>query len=97
MGFKLSQQAEADLIEIYRQGTLAFSITQADAYFDRLTEALRFLGERPRAARERAEITPPVRCHPHASHLIIYLIDGDRDALILRIRHAHEDWETDEV
>lgn len=25
------------------------------------------------------------------------LIDDDKDALILRVRHAHEDWESDEA
>ncbi|WP_417496630.1 type II toxin-antitoxin system RelE/ParE family toxin [Maricaulis sp.] len=48
-----------------------------------------------RAARERVEIAPPVRCHPHGSHLIIYVIDADDDVLVLRIRHAHENWAGD--
>jgi toxin ParE1/3/4 len=36
-----------------------------------------------------------VRCHPHTSRMIVYTIDADGDAFILRVRHAHEDWDGD--
>ena len=95
MGFKLSRVAEDDLISIYMEGAAQFGLAQADSYHASLDRLFHVLGEHPEAARERLEITPPVRCHPHASHIIIYVIDADGDALILRVRHAHEDWERD--
>ena len=95
MGFKLSRAAEDDLISIYLDGAAQFGLAQADIYHAGLDRIFRFLGEQPKAARERREITPPVRCHPHTSHIIISVIDVDGDALVLRIRHAHEDWERD--
>ena len=45
----------------------------------------------------RSEITPPVRCHPHGAHLIIYRSEDDGGVTILRIRHASEDWDDDPV
>lgn len=95
MGFKLSRAAEGDLIAIYIEGASRFGLAQADAYHDGLEGVFRFLGDHPRAARERPEISPPVRCHPHASRMIVYTTHADGDAFILRVRHAHEDWDGD--
>ncbi|WP_417471302.1 type II toxin-antitoxin system RelE/ParE family toxin [Maricaulis sp.] len=95
MGFKLTRAAENDLISIYLDGAERFGLSQADHYHDSLDRLFGFLGQNPRAARDRVEITPPVRCHPHGSHLIIYVIDADDDVLVLRIRHAHENWAGD--
>jgi toxin ParE1/3/4 len=97
MGFKLSRAAEDDLIAIYVEGTARFGLAQADAYHDGLRGVFLFLGDHPKAARERPEISPPVRCHPHAAHMIVYTIDADGDAFILRVRHGYEDWEGDPV
>jgi toxin ParE1/3/4 len=91
MGYKLSRKAEDDLLAIYRIGAAEFGTDQAQHYFAGLEDALDFLATYPRAARERLEIDPPIRAHPHKSHLIIYIIQGD-DILILRVRHAREDW-----
>lgn len=91
MGYRLTRKAEDDLIAIYRTGAEEFGVGQAERYFAALEEAFGFLAAYPRAARERREINPPVRAHLHKSHLIVYLIQGD-DILILRVRHAREDW-----
>ena len=95
MGFKLSRAAEADLISIYLEGVALFGPNQADAYHSGLKATFDFLGDNPKAARQRQEIDPPVRCHPHGAHLIVYIEDDDGDAFILRVRHGREDWEED--
>lgn len=89
--YKLSRSAENDIAAIADYTVEAFGIEQAIAYRDGLIETFEFLAEFPRAARERLEITPPVRAHPYKSHLVIYVIEGD-DVLILRVRHSREDW-----
>jgi toxin ParE1/3/4 len=89
--YRLSQKAEADLIEIYMIGVHQFGDAQAERYHAAFEKAFAFLADYPRAARERAEIDPPVRVHPRGSHLIIYEIE-DEDIVILRIRHSREDW-----
>ncbi|WP_341871205.1 type II toxin-antitoxin system RelE/ParE family toxin [Stappia indica] len=43
-------------------------------------------------ARERGEISPPVRIHPFKAHLVVYVMEEDGGILVVRIRHGHEDW-----
>ncbi|MEQ8747706.1 type II toxin-antitoxin system RelE/ParE family toxin [Pyruvatibacter sp.] len=97
MAYKLTQKAEDDIIAVYLEGYALFGEAQADTYHAALEQVFRFLSDNPRAARERTEINPPVRCHPHGAHIIIYLIEESGDVLILRVRHAREDWDTDPV
>jgi toxin ParE1/3/4 len=92
MRYRLSQRAEEDLIGIYVSGTRAFGNVQTERYYAGLEQAFDFLSDYPRAARERTEISPPVRVHPCRSHVIIYMVAED-EVLILRVRHGHEDWE----
>ncbi|WP_371933588.1 type II toxin-antitoxin system RelE/ParE family toxin [Oceanicaulis sp. MMSF_3324] len=92
MGYRLSQAAENDLIDIYARGLSLFGDEQAERYFQTLTGALEFLADHPFSARERLEISPPVRCHPHGRHIIIYLVEEDEQVFILRVRHVREDW-----
>ncbi len=93
MAYKLSKKAEEDIIDIYREGALLFGEQQAEKYFLEMEHIFEFLAANPRLARERAEITPPVRIHPYASHMIIYIIESE-NIFILRIRHGREDWMT---
>ncbi len=97
MAYKLARKAEEDLIAIYLQGVAVFGSAQAESYHAQLDQVFRFLSDNPRAARERFEISPPVRCHPHASHIVVYMIDENGDVLILRVRHSREDWDGDPV
>ena len=91
MRYRLSQRADHDLDEIYTRGAELFGLDQADEYAAGLTRVFNFLASFPRAARERVETNPPVRAHPYKSHLILYVTE-DQGILIVRIRHAHEDW-----
>ena len=95
MGYRLTRKAEEDVIRIYREGAALFGEAQAERYHFELEALFRLIATNPMLARERAEISPPVRIHPHKAHLIVYLIDEDGEVLIVRVRHGHEDWETD--
>lgn len=92
MAYELSVKAEEDIINIYREGTLLFGTEQAERYHVEMERIFEFLADTPKAARERTEITPPVRIHPYGSHMIVYLIDELGAVLILRVRHGREDW-----
>jgi toxin ParE1/3/4 len=94
MVYKLSQKAEDDIIAVYLESFVLFGEAQAEAYHGALEQVFQFLSDNPRAARIRREITPPVRCHPHGTHIVIYLIEENDDVLILRVRHAREDWDS---
>ncbi|MGE6784305.1 type II toxin-antitoxin system RelE/ParE family toxin [Ensifer adhaerens] len=44
----------------------------------------------PRMARERTELSPPMRNHPFKAHLVAYRIERDGDILIVRVRRGYE-------
>jgi len=71
-----------------------FGLTQADAYAASLRQAFELIATYPRSARKREEIEPIVRTSPHKAHIILYVAD-EQGVLVLRIRHAREDWLSD--
>lgn len=97
MAYKLSRKAEDDIVDIYLHGAERFGVAQAEAYATDLEKVFEFLSDTPEAARERTEISPPVRCHPHGAHMVIYIVESNVDVFILRIRHSREDWVSDPI
>lgn len=64
----------------------------AKRYHDELFALLELIAGNPRMARERDEISPPVRIHPFKAHLVVYRLNEDESIFVIRIRHGHEDW-----
>ncbi len=91
MSYRLSEDADNDIVHLYAEGVKQFGLKQADHYHDALFDMFDLLAVNPEMARERAEFTTPVRVHRFQSHMIIYEIDGN-DILIIRVRHGREDW-----
>jgi len=89
--YTLSAIAEEDLIQIYVDGATSFGLEQAQHYYRKLFKTFQFLAENPLAAPIRPELAHDIRVHPVALHLVIYTA-RPQDILILRIRHAREDW-----
>jgi toxin ParE1/3/4 len=61
MSFKLSVEAEEDIIAIAEQGARMFGGDQAKRYHDEHFALFDLIAANPRIARERNEIEPPVR------------------------------------
>ncbi len=95
MPYRLAKAAADDLRQVYIEGIRLFGTDKAAQYHARLGEAFETLAAHPRLARERPEISPPVRVHACGSHVIIYLAEAGGDVLILRVRHGREDWIND--
>lgn len=92
-GYTLSKAAEEDLTAIALYTVQNFGVDQARVYRDSLLKSCSFLAEHPEASRLRTELDPPMRAHRHQSHIIFYKIDdNNREILIVRVRHAQEDW-----
>lgn len=92
--YRLTPAAQADLAAIWTYTAQTWSADQADAYLAGIRKTLDVLLASPEIARERTEITPPVRIHLHRAHVIVYRIEAPYLAVI-RIRHGHEDWLAD--
>jgi toxin ParE1/3/4 len=92
MGYRLTSEAEADIIGIAKMGLRQFGERQADRYNNELFALFDLIAANPRMARERSEVSPPVRVFPFKVHLVVYLVDGNDDVLIVRVRHGHENW-----
>ncbi|OHV78488.1 type II toxin-antitoxin system RelE/ParE family toxin [Ensifer sp. LCM 4579] len=92
MGYRLSLEAEEDIIDIAEEGVRLFGPAQAGRYHDELFAIFDLIAANPRTARERFEISPLVRIHPFKTHLVVYRIEEDGDIIIVRVRHGHEDW-----
>lgn len=92
MSYRLSRKAEDDILRIYLESTRLFGRALAETYHQNLKTTIEHLAARPRMARERTEISPPVRIHPFKAHLIVYVIEDTGGIFIIRVRHGHEDW-----
>lgn len=89
--YRLSPKARTDLEEIWRYSASTWSIDQADSYIDQITASLDTIVSFPTMARERDEFDPPVRIHPHGTHLTIYRIE-DGHIRIIRILSSRQNW-----
>jgi len=94
--FQLTHAARLDLRHIHRQGEELFGLNQADAYGQGLVAAFRTIKDFPLAAPLRDVGGLPVRARAYKSHVVLYVADQAK-VLILRIRHAQEDWINDPV
>jgi toxin ParE1/3/4 len=90
-GYRLTPKAEDDLAAIWRLSAETWSAAQADTYLDTLVATIETIVAMPTLARERPEFDPPVRIHPTAEHVIIYLIDGDI-VVVIRILGGRQNW-----
>lgn len=79
-------------MDIYFKGVANWGSRQSENYHRSFERTFELLSSNPELARERPEITPPVRIHPHGAHLIVYRIDDNQDVYIIRVRHGSEDW-----
>lgn len=93
MRYKTTRKADQDLIEIYVRGVEDFGTVQAEQYAEGLFSTFDLLAENPHMARERVELDPPMRLHPHHSHMIVYTL-RDGSVLIVRILHGRQDWQS---
>lgn len=95
MRFSISVQAEEDIVSIAEEGIRNFGALVAKRYHDELFALFELIAANPRMARERHEISPPIRIHPFKAHLVVYRINEDGSIFVIRVRHGHEDWAGD--
>jgi toxin ParE1/3/4 len=67
------------------------SAAHADTYLDTLIAFIETIVAMPTLASERREFGPPVRLHPTAEHVIIYLVDGNI-VVVIRVLGGRQNW-----
>lgn len=88
----LRPKAETDLEKIWLYTVKTWGIEQANFYIDEIDDVFRLLAEQPLLCRAREELSPPVRIHHHAKHLIVYA-EAEQSIDIIRILHESMDIE----
>ena len=72
MRYRISDDAERDLDEIFLYWAERTSLTIADRVIDEIVERFRLLGEFPEAARSSDDVATGVKCFPAGQYLIYY-------------------------
>lgn len=90
MEYRLTNEADEDVVESYLYGLRNFGGIQAERYATSLDRCFDLIATFPEMARERPEFNPPVRIHHHERHYIIYRIELDH-VLIIRVLRGEMD------
>jgi len=80
-GYRLTQDAQSDVIEIRRCTSKEWGDAQSQKYLSQLRKTLRLLTETPTLGKRRSEVGPNVLSFPHASHVIYYF--AHRQSLVV--------------
>ncbi len=88
--FLLSNDADADLDEIFDYTESEYDFNQASKYLSNLDSLFEKLVENPNLGRERKELTKGVYSIVEQEHIIFYEIREDY-VLIVRVLHGRRD------
>src|SRR5271165_3679793 len=90
MQYRISEDAERDLEEIFVYWANRASLEAADRIIDRITERFWLLGEHPDAGKRAGNIARGVKCFP-AGKCLVYYRNTRRGTDILHIFHGARD------
>lgn len=82
--YRLSDEAEHDLAEIYRRGFWKFGEYQADKFYNQLFDSLELLASFPESGRSARDIYPELRRIEFNPYVIFYL-PRDYGVYVLRL------------
>jgi toxin ParE1/3/4 len=90
MRYRVSEDAERDLDEIFVYWANRATLEIADQVVDRITERFWLLGEHPSAGKPAGHIASGVKCFPAGTYLIYYR-KARRGTDILHVFHGARD------
>lgn len=70
--YRLTRDADADLLELFLYGLETFGPAQAEDYRDSMRRCFELLADNPKLGRTVDELAPGARRHEHARHVIFY-------------------------
>jgi toxin ParE1/3/4 len=86
---RISPRARSDLTEIWSY-IADDSISNADAFIDKLYEAVKALASQPGVGRRREELAPGILSFPFGRYVIFYRTNSDTIEIV-RILHGARD------
>lgn len=86
MRYRLSDEAEEDLIDAFLYGIATFGVRQAERYRDALEYVFQLIADNPRLGR-KVDDDDAVRRFHHGRHVIIYRIESDELIIVSRLFH----------
>ncbi len=89
-GFRLSDRARADLIDVYDFTEASFGVYQADAYYAGLEMTFSLVADFPRIGQPADELRARYRRFRFQSHYVLYTDEGDH-VVIRAILHTAKD------
>jgi toxin ParE1/3/4 len=84
--YRLTQDADDDLLKMFVYGFETFGLAQAEAYRDGMIQCFELLADNPRLGRKADQFSSGARRHEHARHVIFYEERPD-GVLIIGIIH----------
>ena len=91
--YRLTNQAEKDLEEIWSYTYQKWSVDQADRYYNLIIDEIEFIASNPLTGKPVDYIKEGYRSSKIKSHLIFYRKQEDEKILVVRILHERIDIE----
>lgn len=90
--YRVTASAARDLRSILDATTETHDSKSAVQYLKRLCDVLDLVANNPDLGRPRPETNPPVHCHPHERHVVLYVVDMS-GIVVLRILGGWQNWQ----
>ena len=86
LSYRLTPDAQTDLIEIRRFTVKQWGTTQSQKYLLELRKTIRLLAETPSLGKSRPDVGSSVLSFPHVSH-VIYYVAHEQQLIVFGVLH----------
>lgn len=86
LNYRLTPDAQSDLIDIRKYTLKQWGATQSQKYLSELRQTIRLLAETPSLGKTRPDISAEVLSFPYVSHVIYYLV-YERQLVVFGVLH----------
>ena len=86
LSYRLTPDAQTDLIEIRRFTVKQWGTAQAQKYLLELRQTIRLLAETPSLGKSRPDVGSNVLSFPHVSHVIYYVVH-EQQLIVFGVLH----------
>lgn len=87
-GYRLTQDAQSDLIEIRRYTLKQWGAAQSQKYLSELRKIICLLAKTPILGKARPEVGLNILSFPYVSHLIYYVVH-EQQLVVFDVLHKH--------